>query len=131
MEYNEPFPVGAAAGLFASPKCQSVDPPFWDKNFEAHTSGRADQSSYELGPLPSMSLYLPLEWQHGAQSVPEDLKEGLRLQNVLTGASQPGTNLILQGVITPPPLGRQAMRVMFFCAQPNKGMTIFESGAVQ
>ncbi|KRR28405.1 hypothetical protein CQ14_41245 [Bradyrhizobium lablabi] len=98
MEYNEPFPVGAAAGLFASRKCQSVDPPFWDKNFEAYTSGRADQSSYDPGPLPSISLYLPLEWQHGAQWGPEDLKEGLRLENVLPGASQPGTNLILQGV---------------------------------
>ncbi|ANW03275.1 hypothetical protein LMTR13_27190 [Bradyrhizobium icense] len=74
------------------------NPPSWDKNFEAYTSGPADQSSYDPGPLPNLSLYLPLEWRHGAQWAPEDLKEGMRLHNVLPGASQPETNLTLQGV---------------------------------
>ncbi|WP_065755431.1 hypothetical protein [Bradyrhizobium paxllaeri] len=74
------------------------NPPSWDKNFEAYTSGPVDQSSYDPGPLPNLSSYLPLEWQHGAQWAPEDLKEGMRLHNVLPGASQPETNLTLKGV---------------------------------
>ncbi|BBB96633.1 hypothetical protein BE61_20640 [Bradyrhizobium elkanii USDA 61] len=47
--------------------------------------------------MPNISVYLPLDWQHGAQWAPDD-KEGMCLHRVLPSASQPETNLTLKGV---------------------------------
>ncbi|MGY3622368.1 hypothetical protein [Bradyrhizobium sp. USDA 10063] len=62
------------------------------------SSAPADQSAYEPGPLPNLSMYLPLDFQHGPQWASEDVMEGMRLHNLLPSASQPETNFPLKGV---------------------------------
>ncbi|MCA6115179.1 hypothetical protein J6524_09730 [Bradyrhizobium sp. WSM 1738] len=52
----------------------------------------------EAGPLPPLSLYAPPGWQHGDQWAPEDLKEGMRLHNVLPSVLEPEKTLTLRGV---------------------------------
>ncbi|WP_377829326.1 hypothetical protein ACFKHW_04465 [Bradyrhizobium lupini] len=64
----------------------------------APSSGPADQSACEPGPLPNLSMYLSLDFQHGPQWASEDFMQGMRLHNLLPGASQPETKFPLNGV---------------------------------
>ncbi|NOJ43940.1 hypothetical protein [Bradyrhizobium australiense] len=52
----------------------------------------------EAGPLIPLSFYAPPGWQHGDQWAPEDLKEGMRLHNVLPSVLEPEKTLTLRGV---------------------------------
>ncbi|OCK54012.1 hypothetical protein LMTR3_22800 [Bradyrhizobium sp. LMTR 3] len=64
----------------------------------ASSAGPADQSAYEPGPLPNLSMYLPLDFQHGPQWASEDFMQGMSFHNLLPSASQPETNFPLNGV---------------------------------
>ncbi|WOH52366.1 hypothetical protein [Bradyrhizobium sp. sBnM-33] len=64
----------------------------------ASSSGPADQSACEPGPLPNLSMYLPLDFQHGPHWASEDFMQGMRLHNLLPSASQPETKFSLNGV---------------------------------
>ncbi|WP_245320069.1 hypothetical protein [Bradyrhizobium lablabi] len=64
----------------------------------ASSSGPANQSAYELNPLPNLSMYLPPDFQHGPQRASEDFMQGMRLHNLLPSASQPETKFPLGGV---------------------------------
>ncbi|MBO4227516.1 hypothetical protein [Bradyrhizobium neotropicale] len=64
----------------------------------ASSSGPLDQPDYEPGPLPALSMYLPLGFQHGPQWASEDFMQGMRLHKLLPSASQPETNFPLKGV---------------------------------
>ncbi|MDH2348914.1 hypothetical protein [Bradyrhizobium sp. SSUT77] len=64
----------------------------------ASNSGPADQSACEPGPLPNLSMYLSLDFQHGPQWASEDFMQGMHLHNLLPSASQPETKFRLNGV---------------------------------
>ncbi|MDH2406645.1 hypothetical protein QCM77_43420 [Bradyrhizobium sp. SSUT18] len=64
----------------------------------ASSSSPADQSACEPGPLPNLSMYLALDFQHGAQWASEDFMQGMRLHNLLPSASQPEIKFPLNGV---------------------------------
>ncbi|WP_407175448.1 hypothetical protein [Bradyrhizobium sp. STM 3562] len=61
-------------------------------------SGPPDQSAYEPGPLPDLSMYLPLGFQHGPQWASEDFMQAMSLHKLLPSASQPETSFPLKGV---------------------------------
>ncbi|MGY3621767.1 hypothetical protein [Bradyrhizobium sp. USDA 10063] len=89
--------------MFASPRHSPADSvnqpnpsPLWDLG--GSSSGAAYHAEQSQPVMPKLELYLPQGWQHGDQWAPEDLKEGMRLHDVLPSASQPETNLTIRGL---------------------------------
>ncbi|WP_156436163.1 hypothetical protein [Bradyrhizobium pachyrhizi] len=99
----ESFDTAKLLEIFASPRHSPTDSvnqpdtsPPWDVG--GSSSGAPCDAVRSLPGFPDAELDLPKGWQHGDQWASPDLKEEMRLHDVLPSASQPETNLTISGV---------------------------------